>query len=522
MKTISKVILHNFRRFTELEIDFNPTMNILIGDNESGKSSVLLAIDLLSCGSRYKVEEIGLEKLFNTQVINEYMQGDRKIENLPKLEIEIYFPEQNNEFLFGRNNSKQIESDGLRMQCKPMTEYSEQTQRALSNQNASFPFEFYGIYFETFAGHLYNGYTKQLRSIFIDHTKNYSTYSMSEYIKTLYHSKLNIQQRIDIQQQYHAHKDEFAKNILSQFNDNENNYAFSIKNSPNCNIETDLTIIADGITIDNKGMGMQCFIKTTLSLSKVDDNIDIVLLEEPESHLSYTNMLKLISLIDSATNRQIFMATHSDLIASRLDLRNCILLNSNSKNHSTLGMISEDTAKFFIKAPDKNLLQFILSEKVILVEGDAEYILMEAMYKNTTTKDLIDAGISVIAVDGKCFKRYLEIAKILRIKVAVITDNDYKYDENITNRYAEYMTTECSNIKVFADSNNENHTFEVCLYKENKKICDDLFKSPRRTLEVLEYMLSNKAEVAYNLLSSKANELITPHYIKEAILWVNA
>ena len=173
MKTISKIILHNFRRFTELEIDFNPTMNILIGDNESGKSSVLLAIDLLSCGSRYKVEEIGLEKLFNTQVINEYMQGDRKIENLPKLEIEIYFPEQNNEFLFGRNNSKQIESDGLRMQCKPMTEYSEQTQRALSNQNASFPFEFYGIYFETFAGHLYNGYTKQLRSIFIDHTKNY-------------------------------------------------------------------------------------------------------------------------------------------------------------------------------------------------------------------------------------------------------------------------------------------------------------------------------------------------------------
>lgn len=35
-----------------------------------------------------------------------------------------------------------------------------------------------------------------------------------------------------------------------------------------------------------------------------------------------------------------------------------------------------------MKAPDNNILEYVLSKKVILVEGDAEFILMEALYKN--------------------------------------------------------------------------------------------------------------------------------------------
>jgi predicted ATP-dependent endonuclease of OLD family len=46
MKTIKKVILSNFKRFKNLELEFDDELNILIGDNESGKSSVLLALDL--------------------------------------------------------------------------------------------------------------------------------------------------------------------------------------------------------------------------------------------------------------------------------------------------------------------------------------------------------------------------------------------------------------------------------------------------------------------------------------------
>lgn len=52
---ISKIKIHNFRRFRDIEILFNRGRNILVGDNESGKSSVLQAIDLTARGSRHRV-----------------------------------------------------------------------------------------------------------------------------------------------------------------------------------------------------------------------------------------------------------------------------------------------------------------------------------------------------------------------------------------------------------------------------------------------------------------------------------
>jgi predicted ATP-dependent endonuclease of OLD family len=52
-------VLHNFKRFDALELDFDGQRNVLIGDNESGKSSILLALDLALSASRSRVETVG-------------------------------------------------------------------------------------------------------------------------------------------------------------------------------------------------------------------------------------------------------------------------------------------------------------------------------------------------------------------------------------------------------------------------------------------------------------------------------
>ena len=41
MITIEKIKLHNFKRFKDLVFDVNPDINIFIGNNESGKSTIL-------------------------------------------------------------------------------------------------------------------------------------------------------------------------------------------------------------------------------------------------------------------------------------------------------------------------------------------------------------------------------------------------------------------------------------------------------------------------------------------------
>ena len=517
MKEIQRIILHNFKRFKHLEMDLNPDMNIFVGDNESGKSTILQAIDLVARGSRTRIEEIGLERLFNVDEIESYMNGDRKIEELPTLYIELYIKGQDDILLNGKNNSKSIECDGIKLVCKPNDDDSKQIKNILEKDN-SFPFDFYSIIFETFSGNSFHGYSKKIKSIFIDNSLVGSSFSMNEYIRNIYTTRISSELRAQIKHQYRSHKESFRDNVLSNYNDDNSNFTFALKNSPQANIETDITILSNNVPIENKGTGMQCFIKTELALQKAEDDIDAVLIEEPESHLSYIKMLELIDKIANTNNRQLFIATHSDLIATRLDLRNCFLINSSSNTHTTLKNISEETAKFFEKAPDNNLLKFALSNKVILVEGDAEYILMDAMFKKVTHKTLRETGIGVITVDGKCFKRYMEIANLLNIKVAVITDNDKDYTNNIQENYNDYFS---DNIKIFADNNDENYTFEVCVYKNNQTLCNDLFNTPRRRQEILDYMLRNKSEVAFKLATQNINEINVPQYIQDAIRWIN-
>ena len=274
--------------------------------------------------------------------------------------------------------------------------------------------------------------------------------------------------------------------------------------------------------ISEKGTGLQCMLKTKLALEKALD-IPVIMIEEPESHLSHINMRKMVDDIEKNNQAQLFISTHSDLISTRLDIRNCILMNSATPNIvMTMDFIDEGTASFFMKAPDNNLLQFVLAKKIILVEGDAEFILMDAFCLKVLGHSLSELGIDVIAVDGKCFKRYLELAKVLNMRVAVITDNDGNYAENITAGYNGYMNGEFDNIKVWADTDDKRRTFEIAVYEDNSAECDALFLPRRRTLTVQDYMLANKAEAAYELLSKKSDTIVPPQYIKEALVWINA
>lgn len=85
MAVIKKIKLHNFKRFQNFSVELDNKINLFIGDNESGKSSILSAIDIVLSGSRTKVETIGLDSLFNLEVIQTFLASDRKFVNLPHL-----------------------------------------------------------------------------------------------------------------------------------------------------------------------------------------------------------------------------------------------------------------------------------------------------------------------------------------------------------------------------------------------------------------------------------------------------
>jgi predicted ATP-dependent endonuclease of OLD family len=171
-----------------------------------------------------------------------------------------------------------------------------------------------------------------------------------------------------------------------------------------------------------------------------------------------------------------------------------------------------------MKAPDNNILEFVLSRKVMLVEGDAEYMLIDALYKRTTGKTLDEDDVHIISVGGTSFKRYMELAKTLKIRAAIIRDNDKDYEGKCIDNYVDYIA---ENIKVFSDTNNDNYTFEVCIYHKNKAVCDKLFSDGNIKKLPLDFMLDNKAESSFRLVEKHSDDLDPPEYIQQAIQRIN-
>lgn len=519
MKIIERIKIKNFGRFKDFSIEFDQNLNLLIGDNEAGKSTILNAIDIVLSGSRSKVEKYGLDHLFNSESIEDFLSTDKKYENLPILYSELYLNDQANKDLDGKWNSDGIPAHGIQLLCEPREDLSKEIKDILLQDDDNFPFEYYSISFKTFSGESYTGYRKFMQHILLDNTQINNEYATKSYIKTLYHNSIKDAEKNKHHNEYRKHKENFRTTVLKDLNERIEDYSFAIRTNSKANLETDLTIKEGNIEIQNKGKGRQCFIKTDFALKKNEKELDIILLEEPENHLSHINMKKLIRRINESENKQLFIATHSNLISTRLDLRKAIMLNSNSQRPTLLEELPADTSKFFMKAPDNNILEYILSNKVLLVEGDAEFILMEAFYEKVTDEKIEDSNIHIISVGGTSFKRYLDIAKLLEIKTAIIRDNDEDYQGNCIDRYDEYVQ---ENISVFSSTNNDISTFEISVYETNKNICDGLFSDGRKTLSVQDYMLKNKADVAFELLDKKAEELEVPDYIKNGIEWIRA
>jgi len=325
---------------------------------------------------------------------------------------------------------------------------------------------------------------------------------------------------VGLRNEYRQQKIQFKEKNLKLINAQLGDYELAVRSGSKFNLETDITLMQDDIPIDARGKGQQCFIKTEFALARNAEKqaIDTLLLEEPENHLSHTNMKRLISKISDSHQNQIIIATHNSLISTRLDLRKSILLNSTSEKPLTLAELPTSTAKFFMKAPDNNILEFVLSSKVMLVEGDAEYMLIDALYSKVTGKTMEKDNVHVISVGGTSFKRYMELAKTLGIRTAVIRDNDEDYQAKCVDNYVDHIS---ENIQVFFDTDNDRYTFEVCLYQDNKKTCDDLFSGGNIKKSSLEFMLDNKAECSFRLVDKQAEIMEVPEYIKQAIVWIN-
>ena len=465
-------------------------MNIIVGDNEAGKSTILEAIDLVISGNIRKVENIGIDRIINTDSIDEFLKGSKKYDKLPVVRIELFL---NGDFGFemeGKNNSDEVTAYGIRMVCAPNPEFEHEIIDSIKADPNFFPYDYYTVRFSTFADEGYSGYKKRIRSVFIDSSNHKSKFRQI--------------------------KNQFEIENLAELNarvpDGEE-YSFKFRGNDSSNFSDELMIYEKSVPLDSKGTGTQIFVKVDFVLSHSGENVEVILIEEPENHLSHVKLRALIEKISDSNNGQLFITTHNSLISTRLELNNVFILQGNEINKPlALSDLKEETAKYFMKTPPASIVEFALASKVILVEGPAEFMLIERFYMTVTGHQPEDDGVQIIDIRGLSFLRYLEIAKLTKGKVGVITDNDNDAKKNCIEKYSAYAND--SNIKVFYEPDNEKRTFEIVLYSANSDLCNSLFRD-----DAQEYMLKNKTEAAFAMLSQK-QPIVVPDYIKRAIEWI--
>lgn len=529
---ITKIKIKNYKKFISKEIKFNPIKNILVGENGVGKTSILEAIDLVLSGSFTKIEKIGIKSLFNVHVINDFLKGNRKYEDLPKLKIELYIHESiQNDQINGihHEDGDNKQKNGLYLEIFPDDQLSKEIAEILVDTHV-FPFEYYKIQFKTFSDKSYNAYNRYkdfAKHSFIRNDFLTNQFKMREYVDSIFEDGVAPQKRKEINNMFRNENEKF-KNKLYEDSHLSDEIQLDFDSANEKSFQKNITILNDGVDVSHIGHGEQLLLNTEMKMKK-SDSYDLLLIEEPENHLSHINMHRLIEMLNQEETKQIFISTHSNMISSRLDLKNIILISE--QDICDFASISNDTSKFFVKAPNTNLLNFILSKKALLVEGDAEYILLNEFYKIVNGNNAYDDSVTIISCGGKTFKRYLELADMLKIKVAVVTDNDRDYQTNVINSYIDFSNKD--NIRIFFDSDNSLWTFEICIYECNKVSLEKLMNTALMNKGLLNFMLSNKTEFALRLLNlisvddssgtdpEISNEKFNiPDYIKKAILWV--
>jgi putative ATP-dependent endonuclease of the OLD family len=192
MNVIKKVYIKNFKTIREIDLVVDREMNIIVGNNEVGKSTLLEAIDLaLTCqlNNRNIINELS-PYLFNKDTVNDYIQSlnDETPIQPPCILIEIYLND-NDKFtvLKGTNNSKHENSCGVFLHIHFDEEFSEEYELYIENPDIvrTIPIEYYKVDWFSFA---HNGITKRslpVNCTFIDATNIKLLYGNDFYIKKM-------------------------------------------------------------------------------------------------------------------------------------------------------------------------------------------------------------------------------------------------------------------------------------------------------------------------------------------------
>lgn len=552
---ISKLVIKNYKSIENMSLNFIEGKNIIVGQNNSGKSNIISAINLV-IGEKYPPKRFDDKYYFENSdsfVIilelthcNEY--DKTYLENYNR-SIGIYTLPPQQHFLL--KSSDELDENNYKANWYKNNEVIDMINNAnhifislISRKNED---TIYTLSLDRRDGNLYKlkFFSQELLTSFITSTiipsernikseliiNNYSWYGKLIKNVWLAMSDKNKESLKFNNDSLSNVTNSIFKNLTDELDDSikdaipYNKLEFKLIQDTKTDYYKGIKILLDDgyySLLDDKGSGIKSLIIIELFklyCKKYHKFSSCLIVEEPEIFLHPQARSVLSKKIDQFLlgNNQTIITTHSEQFLSNFDIKQLTFIskeNNKSKKYKILenDFNEKDFQKINIITKTENA-EMYFADTVILVEGGEKYIIKKLfeLYKDEIFLDY--HNISIIKVGGKSFfSIYKKMLEKLGKKVYIIADYDNlkgEVNEFLDEIYINFLNeikSKNSGLKKYAlldneDLNKINKVFEDLKQKNifilHNGELEDYYKTDKITKLKQENNLSGKEVVAH-------------------------
>lgn len=438
---LSELRIKNFRNFDEVSVSLS-NKNLVFGMNDVGKSNFLCAIRFLL---DYKFRNKGFSKSdfhnYNvsepieiTLIIELETNGQNYDNNSEKLIAKLHGArgsDENNVYI--KLKANYIEHDD---RVEPHLywgtdedDLSEIPTRGISYLESDTLFEV--VYFEPNIS-MKRVFKSNKNKIFNEREQIEED---SQIIKDIEESAKSINRNIsdlsvvknfeeDINLEYgNLRKEDFSIKLKSEIAVNKY-YDYIVPYITHADSEEDIYPTSG----DGRQKVISYALLNYLNKSEKDDKIKIFLIEEPENSLHRSMIISLSRQLfaEDSIYDYFFLTTHSNELLYELDYAALIrLYNSGNTKASSVIFHHDEKQKNIKRRLNKQLSSAFFANKILLVEGPSEAILIDSIFEALEVEYELDGGF-ILETNGIDFSPYVNKLSALGINCFVKTDNDIK------------------------------------------------------------------------------------------------
>ncbi len=539
---IEKIEIKGFKILRNFSWEPKEGVNIIVGANSTGKSTLLDAIELVSKGTIRNVRAMSAisPDWFNIDMVQEFYDSLSSGFECALPEISIATTFSGNRVLSnlqGCNGPNRGREDrpGLWFRIfvpeELQPQFLAEIRTALkTNPQETLPVEYYECIWTTFKGERIVRRPNHVSCSRVDASPEPFSKAVGSFTRSLIEDQLDNEQTRSIASRIRSARTQIDTGILSEIKvpikGMSGTLGLQLDKSPRSDWRNSVVLERENLPLSAFGSAEQVMAKAAISLAGSDES-PILLFEEPECHLSHTSLTKLLSVIDDSigNNQQAFITTHSPFVLNRLGLDKTFLIAA-ADTLSTIADLSQETVLYFKRLSGYDTLRIVLADRAVLVEGPADEMVFNWAFRKLRGSLPSEQGIDVIEY-GIRHKRALELAaSVDRAQFAALRDNDGKSEDAWKEAASSFCKT--GERAIFVGHDNEGTTLEpqmVFCNHDNIQLLSNIVGyegQDERGLE--EFMLTHKTSWSLKLLEhdrATSERLNVPRYISEAIDFID-